>query len=278
MVSDKDRPNLTFAEAEGKVQYPGVLKWGELDQRLRAALWNRFWIDFDNWIDESESSYDTHYEAPLRFILLREHVHRRMGFANEFQETFQGKKAAIAFWAKFFRSSDYIELFDFIMFFLRDRDCPSDLKKPPTIIPAATPEEATIIKRDLEAAFSSRFGGAKVHLQSALDALNKGDNRAVVRESINSVESAIRDFTGDANAVLSKAIKKLTDEFGLHPTLAMSFEKLYAYTSDEKGIRHALVFGENEKVGFDEAMFFVSACSAFIALLSRKANAAKSQA
>lgn len=283
-----DRSNMSFAEAEGKYQYPDALKWGEVDQRLRAALWNRFWIFFDNLVRESEYSSNAYYLPPLQNILLREFVHRRHGFANEFKESFRGKDSCIAQWAALFRNSDYIELFDFITFFLRDRECPQDLARgvaesldeswspyrllvePPTVIPAVSPEEAVVLKRDLNASFSSKFEGAKTHLQSSLEALNKGDYRAVVREAINAVEGAVRDFTGDDSAILSRALKTLTNEFGLHPSLSTAFDKLYAYTSDEKGIRHALVFGDNEKVGFDEAIFFVSACSAFIGLLSRK--------
>jgi hypothetical protein len=64
-------------------------------------------------------------------------------------------------------------------------------------------------------------------------------------------------------------------EIGVHKALADSFDKLYAYTSDEKGIRHALVFGDNEKVGLDEAVFFLSACTAFVGFLSRKKDAKK---
>lgn len=52
----------------------------------------------------------------------------------------------------------------------------------------------------------------------------------------------------------------------------MPFDKLYAYTSDEKGIRHALVLGDNEKIGIDEAIFFLSACTAFVGFLSHKKN------
>jgi hypothetical protein len=291
VAKDIERQRSSFAEAEGRVQYPDVLKWGELDQRIRAALWNRFWIIFDTYTNSS-SGYGSYYNSPLKEILLREYVKRRHGFANEFQDRYSNKEICLAHWADYFRTVDYIELFDFITFFLRDSKCPSAFvngvaetlneswspyrlhEEPPTIYPAVSTQEATAIKRDLSEAFNSKFGGAKVHLQSALDALNKGDHRAVVRESIHAVESAVRDFTSDPNALLSRALKKLTDESNLHPALANAFEKLYAYTSDEQGIRHALVFGENDKVGFEEAIFFVSACSAFIGLLSRKANSA----
>ena len=103
-------------------------------------------------------------------------------------------------------------------------------------------------------------------------AQNAENHRDVVRESVHAVESAIRDFTGKPKAILSEALKKLREEAQLHPALSAAFEKLYAYTSDEQGIRHALVFNENENVTFDEAIFFLSACSAFIGFLARKSQ------
>jgi hypothetical protein len=115
-------------------------------------------------------------------------------------------------------------------------------------------------------------------VQAALDALNKESFRDVIRESIHAVESAIREYTGDPKATLSKGLRTLADQSGMHKALMDAFEKLYAYTSDEKGIRHSLVFSENQKVGFDEALFFVSACSAFVAYLSLKARARGDQA
>ncbi|WP_439922604.1 hypothetical protein [Nitrobacter sp. JJSN] len=126
------------------------------------------------------------------------------------------------------------------------------------------------MQRDMQVAFSSSFSGSKTHLQTALSALGEGEYRTAVRELIHAVESAVKDFTGDQSAVLSKALKSLINETGVHRALADAFDKLYAYTSDEKGIRHALVFGNNEKVGFDEGVFFLSACTAFVGFLSRK--------
>jgi hypothetical protein len=144
-----------------------------------------------------------------------------------------------------------------------------------TFFPKAEKEETAALERDLGTAFSTPFSGSKIHLRSGLEALGKADYRTVVRESIHAVESAVKDFTDDPNAVLSKAVKSLVGEARVHRALADAFDKLYAYTSDEKGIRHALVFGDNEKVGFDEAMFFLSACTAFVGFLGRKKVAVK---
>ncbi len=44
--------------------------------------------------------------------------------------------------------------------------------------------------------------------------------------------------------------------------LEATFSKLYGYTSDAKGIRHALM--DDERVTFKEAKFMRVACSAFV--------------
>jgi hypothetical protein len=282
------RKTLSFAEAEGKIRFPGVLEWGQLDQRIRAALWNGIFPFFDEHVVYHEISEYSEYYEPLNSILIREYVDRRHGFVSDFVEKYPSKKHCLDDLAAIFRQWDYIELFDFLTFFLRDGECPQEVVesvaaaldnswspyrlvlKPPTVVPAISKPQAAIVKRDLSAVFDSDFDGSKTHLQAALDALNKEQFRDVVRESIHAVESAIRDYTGDAAATLSKGLRKLAGQSGAHKALLDAFEKLYAYTSDEKGIRHSLVLAENQNVGFDEALFFVSACSAFIAYVSLK--------
>lgn len=286
MVKEPNRKRLSFAEAEGRPIFPEILQWGQLDQRVRSALWNSLYPFFDQHIDSDIMG--SYYLSPLEDILSREYIERRHGFASDFIYRYRSKEACIADWASIFKQYEYIGMFDFVTFILRDPECPKSLivdvqqaldapwspyrliRKPPTIVPAVSQQEARAVKADVEAVFESKFEGSKTHLQSALDALNKGENRSVVREAIHAVESAVRDFTGDKNAVLSKALKKLAIKNEIHPALSNALDKLYAYTSDEKGIRHALVFGENEKVNIEEAIFFVSACSGFVAYLSRK--------
>lgn len=286
-----DRAQVSFAEAEGKANYPSILKWGELDQRLRTALWTPFYFFLDNGIafDRDSEDYDgSHYfKDPQKSVLIREFVNRRHKFVHEWKDYFV-RENCIKQWAEIFKKQDYINLLDLITFVVRDRDCPPDLierlseafdepfspyrlsVEAKTIFPAIGHEQTESLKRDLSVAFASPFQGSKSHLQNSLGALGDGDYRATVREAIHAVESAVRDFTDDPNAVLSKASKRLVKEFGVHKALADAFEKLYAYTSDENGIRHALVLEENEKVGLDEAAFFLSACAAFVGFLSRK--------
>ena len=81
-------------------------------------------------------------------------------------------------------------------------------------------------------------------------------------------------MTGDEKATLGKAIKKL-EEAGVpvHGALKTAFLKLYGYTSDEGGIRHAL--SEQSTVGQEDARFMLVACSAFVNYLAVKKDKGK---
>lgn len=55
----------------------------------------------------------------------------------------------------------------------------------------------------------------------------------------------------------------------MHPALKGSFEKLYGYTSDAEGIRHALL--DEPNLDFEDAKFMLVSCSAFVNYLKAKA-------
>ena len=54
----------------------------------------------------------------------------------------------------------------------------------------------------------------------------------------------------------------------LHPALSSAFDKLYGYTSDEQGIRHALLDSSNLQQ--EDAVFMLVSCSAFVSYLIAK--------
>ncbi|WP_147407852.1 AbiJ-NTD4 domain-containing protein [Rhodopseudomonas palustris] len=287
-MNSVDRTKVSFAEAEGKSRFPPILQWGEIDERLRSGLWNVIYLFLKSHIKFNASTRYYSLVDPAASILIREHVHRRYEFFSDYTNRFSSDDVYLNNWADYFRKRDYIELFDFITFLVRDPDCPAQLIEriayvldepyspyrlsisAKTIYPAIDLDEAKSLERDVDAIFASAFSGAKTHIRSSLENLGGGDYRAVVRESIHAVESAVREYTGDPAAIVSKATKSLVAELGVHRALADAFDKLYAYSNDEKGIRHALVFQDNEKVGLDEAVFFLSACTAFVGFLSRK--------
>lgn len=115
------------------------------------------------------------------------------------------------------------------------------------------------------------LNGVKEHFNSSMDFLSKKpkpDYRNSIKESISMVETMSRIIEPSENT-LGKALNKLDKKKKISPTLKTAFEKLYAYTNDN-GIRHALM--DENTVEFEDAKFFLVACSAFTNYLIEKAK------
>lgn len=117
--------------------------------------------------------------------------------------------------------------------------------------------------------------GCNAHLEKAQQLSRTGDWAGSVRESINAVESVARQIDPAASTSLKDALRSL-EERGLLPHRALkgAFNQLYGYTSDEQGIRHALLDGDKANVTIDEAVFMLGACASFASYLWRKHQAA----
>jgi hypothetical protein len=72
---------------------------------------------------------------------------------------------------------------------------------------------------------------------------------------------------------LGPALASLEKRGHLHGALKAAFDKLYGYSSDEKGIRHALVFEDEAKVDEADALFMLGACGSFVSYLLARAAA-----
>ncbi len=75
-------------------------------------------------------------------------------------------------------------------------------------------------------------------------------------------EALARSSSGSDKGTLGEPLKQLGRIHAVHPALEAAFTKLYGYTSDAKGIRHALL--DEDRVTFEEAKFMLVACSAFV--------------
>ena len=71
---------------------------------------------------------------------------------------------------------------------------------------------------------------------------------------------------------MGKALKLIEDTVGLHPALKKGFSSIYGYTSDEGGIRHAMI--DDNPCEFDDAKYMLVSCSAFVNYLIMKASKA----
>ncbi|GAI38005.1 unnamed protein product, partial [marine sediment metagenome] len=112
---------------------------------------------------------------------------------------------------------------------------------------------------------------AAIHLKTAMGLLSDRkapDYRNSIKESISAVETICRLISGRDDATLGGALKVVKGKIDLHPALEKAFDSLYGYTSDEGGIRHALMGVPD--LDFEDAKFMLVSCAAFINYLKLK--------
>lgn len=120
--------------------------------------------------------------------------------------------------------------------------------------------------KEIEEAATSEFEGCRRHIKNAVALLadrEYKDYKNCIKESISAVESVCKIIIQRDNATLGDALKVLESKRGLKGPLKAAFEKLYAYTNDKGGIRHAEGLFVSD-VSFEEAKFMLVSCSAFV--------------
>lgn len=111
------------------------------------------------------------------------------------------------------------------------------------------------------------------HMQRALELMadRQGpDYRNSIKEAVSAVEAMCNLVAQRSGATLTQALRELdrNSTVVMHPALRGAFERLYGYTSDAEGIRHALL--EEPNLSFEDAKFMLVSCSAFVNYLKAK--------
>ena len=114
---------------------------------------------------------------------------------------------------------------------------------------------------------TAEFGGARQSIKRAADLLSDRSNPDYlnsIKESISAVESVVVNVTG--KKTLGAGLKELTDKgVSIHPALEQAWNKMYGWTSDADGIRHAAV--EESESSQAMAKYMLVTCSAFVSYL-----------
>lgn len=130
-----------------------------------------------------------------------------------------------------------------------------------------TPITNEVEINEIKTSLDIEFEGCKSHIKKGLSLLSdreKPDYKNSIKESISAVESICQIICKDDKATLGKALNKLEESgIKLHKSLKEAFSKLYGYTSDEGGIRHAEGLFESN-VSFEDAKFMLVTCCAFV--------------
>lgn len=121
--------------------------------------------------------------------------------------------------------------------------------------------------RAIEQATRGPFDACRTHIKKAVGFLADRENKDYkncVKESISAVEAICKIIAAEPSYDMKKAIKCLKKGgVNIHPTLEAAWEKMYAYTCDEGGIRHAEKLFESD-VTFEQAKYMLVSCSAFV--------------
>jgi len=143
------------------------------------------------------------------------------------------------------------------------------------IVPITNDIELSEIEEALKVSEDKKLSNVYQHLKSAIELLadrKNPDYRNSIKKAISAVEAICCLIAGE-KASLGKALSRIEEKISIHPALKNAFDKLYGYTSDADGIRHALL--EETNLGFEDAKFMLVACSAFINYLIQKAEKAE---
>ena len=272
----------TFSQRHGLREVPGPPQLERISPQARNNLWGALWKQMRG--TASQRGFDSYLGGPWLTVLADVHQQWLGRPRDEFN-------SGLEYWQHECRTAllegPYNGCFDFLETLMRHPACPPDFTNEieeifryqlayridrtsiATIVPAATEQEGDALIGAIQNLARGGLAGAATHLRQAGERIRDQNWAGSVRESIHAVESvAKRVAPGDAGT-LGKALAALERQQGLHGALKKGFGALYGYTSDEQGIRHALLEDES-RVTQDEAIYMIGACAAFCSYLWRK--------
>lgn len=289
--NDGDFYKLNFSQREGKIPPPEPMRLEYIPWRFRQVVWKSIEEEISRLTDYTSDpdNPDYHYlvsdfheitDSYHFDILEKPHDEIRYGL----QENSEFVRSTI--W-----NGTYHEVLTLIEYILRDERCSENLYKNlvnafdttpiayfiaddgglPTIMPRPSREAGEATQQAIETIHEGGMDGAAAHLRQAVEHINAQQYADSIADSISAVESVARMIDPEENGTLGPALDSLERvELLRHRALKDAFKKLYGYTSDEPGIRHALLDKDSPDVGLDEAMFMFGACASFAAYLVSK--------
>ncbi|MFA5168605.1 MAG: hypothetical protein WC530_08760 [Candidatus Omnitrophota bacterium] len=265
---------MSFSKRQGIEPASKALQLGSMDDELRTCLWNalteRCW---DRFITDQDMGYcgvfsslcgelwKHYFKWPMDSIpdCTDRALEKLRGYF--FKAPWNKVYDFIEFMASVVKDEQFIEQCNFYL----ERECAGYRFVDKKITPITDPVELGEIDAAMQ--LSDEWKPIKQHMQTALEMLSDRKNpdyRNSIKESISAVEAVCGKIAGKPGATLGDALKILEKKGNveMHAAFRQAFDKLYGYTSDAEGIRHALL--EESNLGFEDAKFMLVVCSAFI--------------
>ena len=272
---------MRFSQRIGRSKIKFEVQLESMDKDLRNGLWNCLQELYWDRMLSSNLNYHRSYEETIVRHLWKDHFKERLDTIPF------GVHAIVANLRQRFDNCSPFEVYDLVEFIPQvDPDtsrapyfrnyCNKILERElsafrfvGTLLTRMT-EQAEIEAIDKALTLRDNWSVVSAHVATALARFNDRKNpdyRNSIKESISAVESAACIFVG-SRATLGDALKLIEKNHGLQAALKDGFLKLYGYTSDSNGIRHALM--EESNLMQEDALFMLIACSAFVNYLKSK--------
>lgn len=260
-----------------------ILQTGEIDNKLRIDLWNSVQSNYLNRVFGARpysSIADPYINGPLRscrnsnIILDLYENYFILPINNLFDFSLYGIKKEVE---NLYNELPWFKVYDLIEFIATrlkddnfDREINFKLERNNSAYRLINREICPITNEteimEISKAANTKYDSVNSHIDKAIQLFgdrNNPDYENTIKESITAVETMCSVIVGK-QAALSEALKELENRgVVIHPALKQSFIKLYGYTSDANGIRHAGDIGGKNST-FAEAKFMLVSCSAFI--------------
>lgn len=262
----------SFSQRKGLKPVHEIIQHDSMNDELRNSIWNA--LDVALWSTNGFiwKQYGAAEIEPLGRALWFNY------FKKPLDSRPDGNHKILAEVRSYFFSSEWFEAYDFLEFLLAyyERETPGLIK----FINSILERELSAYRyvsghltditnaQELEmlghALGDSRFSGVTAHLQRGFELYANRENpdyRNSIKESISSVEAMARIVAENQKATLGDALKSIEKRGLLHPALKEGFMKLYGYTSDEGGIRHAML--DEPNLTSADARYFLLSCTSF---------------
>ena len=259
-----------FSERKGFTPVSKIIQIDSMTAALRNSLWNV--LDLALWSTYG-FVYNRGYEPKIE-LFSRHLWHDYFKLAIDSRPHRGVDK--LVFIRKYFFSCKWYEVYNFLEFIVSAYEKPKLAEHLNVVLErelsgyrivagyvtdVVSQEEINTVE---EAAKDTRFVGVSTHIDRALKLYSDRENpdyRNSIKESISAVESIARAISGSDKATLGNALKTIEKKGQLHRALKEGFLKLYGYTSDKQGIRHAML--DEPNITAADARYFLVSCSAF---------------
>ncbi len=244
---------MLFSQRKGLKPVKTMMQVDSMDTDLRNGLWNMLQLYYWRSIDDSFG-----INADVQTLLTRLWLHYFKQPLDSMPHNWYDVKQQLR---DYFFRSQWNEVYDFVEFVAKNHPnayingqfqtaCNAILEREVSAYRFVNDNITQITSaqeiKAIEDALAERKSPVTVYLSQALNLLSDRQNpdyRNSIKESISAVESMSQVVTGAPRATLGQAIKKIEDKTGipLPQALQEAFSKLYGWTSDSQGIRHALI-------------------------------------